>query len=119
MIKTLFDALVACKYDVSKLPQEKRPDRKIVLRLKAIDLEVSDSQLYNMPVYVELEWNDSDVFEIPDYIATLCEDVERYLYTTASLGRGSFRWDKIDITPKAGSQYNIILTAMYKEEVQI
>lgn len=119
MIKALYDALIACKYDVSKLPQEKRPDRKIVFRLKAIDLEVSDPQLYNMPVYVELEWNDSAVFEIPDFIKTLCEAVERYLYTEATLGRGSFRWDNISITPKAGSQYNIILTAMYKEEVQI
>ena len=119
MIEDIYDALIACKYDVSKLPLEKRPDRKIVFRLKDIDLEVSDSQLYNMPVYIELEWNDSDVFGIPTFIKTLCETVERYLFDHSIAGRGNFMWDKIDITPKAGSQYNIILTAMYKEEVQI
>jgi len=119
MIKDLYDALIACKYDVSLIPQEKRPDRKMVFRLADIDIEVSDPNLYNMPVYVELEWNDSKPLEIPTYTKTLCENVERYLYANKVLKRGSFRWESPKIEPKGGSQYNIILRAMYLEEIQI
>jgi hypothetical protein len=90
-----------------------------VLRLADIDIEVSDSQFYNMPVYMELEWNDTEVLEIPEFIKKLCGDVERDLYANNTLRRGSFRWDKVRIVAKAGSQYNMTLTAMYMEEIQI
>ncbi|HPS39498.1 MAG TPA: hypothetical protein PL124_08820 [Candidatus Cloacimonadota bacterium] len=119
MIKDLYDALIACKYDVSLLPQEKRPDRKMVFRLADIDIEVSDSNLYTMPVYVELEWNDTKPLEIPTYIKTLCQEVEEYLYDHSVLKRGSFQWQGPKIEPKGGSQYNIILRAMYLEEIQV
>lgn len=119
MIKDIYDALVACKYDVSLIPQATRPDRKIVFRLSAFDIEVDDPNRYNTPIYVELEWNDTAVLEIPLFIKTLCEDVEKYLYAHKVLRRGSFRWDDVKIELKSGSMYNITLTAMYLEEINI
>ena len=119
MISDIYAALIACKYKVSLHPQEKRPDREIVLILSDVDMSVQEPQLYHMPVLVALEWNDCKVLEIPTFIKTLCKNVEEYLFDNSITNRGTFRWVGLDIARPGGEQYNISLKCMYLEEVQI
>jgi hypothetical protein len=121
MIKDIYDALIACKYDVSLVPQEKRPDRKMVLKLDDVDVEIQGSEMYHVLTVVAIEWNDSVVLEIPGYIIKVMKDVEEYFNDHSTANRGTFRWigSTVVPAPAGGSQYSISLKCMYKEEVQI
>jgi hypothetical protein len=120
MIKDVYDAIVECRYDVSIRPQEKRPDRQMVLRLDDVNIDVSDSHLYEFPVILAIEWNDDakNVLEIPDFIKKFMQDIEGYFYEHSTGNRATFRWIGTTVT-SSGTQYNIILKCMYKEEIQI
>ena len=118
-LRDVYNALKKCKFTVHTEVQEKRPDREIQLRMADIDIEVSDSQLYNLPIYYDLVWNDSKVLEITDFVKKVMKDTEEELFASNIARRGLFQWIGANITPSMGTQYEITLRCMCKEEVQI
>ena len=118
-LRDVYNALKKCRFVVHTEVQEKRPDREIQLRMADIDVDVSDSQLYVLPIYHDLVWNDSKVLEITDFVKKVMKDTEEELFASAIAGRGTFEWIGANVVHSMGTQYEITLRCMCKEEVQI